>query len=99
MRRIGARIKTVCTVMERLGPISCTEIARLESIEPENVRIYCKRAELHGLAVADRTVRPITYTVIEGWLKKIEKPARIRRPKKEPPSLGCNFVFNLGAHV
>ena len=100
MRKIGSLIRTVCTTMDRLGPSTCKEIAdQLEKIDAENVRIYCKRAEQHGLALVDRTVRPFRYTVIQGWQEKTEKPVKEKKPKKQKPAYGCNFVFNLGAYA
>lgn len=105
-RPVGARIREVLEITEQMGVSNTTAIRRQMTgfVEFSNVCKFCSRAVGLGLLKADRTTKPITYTVVSDWRQQIDaRPAeRIRPPQpKAPPPVNtwkqANSVFALGA--
>lgn len=112
-RHIGSRIIECCRIVESLGTASYREVfERLDCVDVGNANKYCERAVSHGLMTVDRRVCPKRFSVVPGWMTKIEdtnvklsKPVTIKRPR-DTDSFVCasmrakvNSIFSIGALV
>lgn len=113
-RPVGARIREVLVIAEKLGPCTAPQIRALMQgdVEASNAAKYCSRAVGLRLMTVDRSSRLARFQPVPGWreLISVRTPApRVKRP--EPPVLVVesivaralrthpNSVFALGGEV
>lgn len=72
-RPIGARIREVCELLEKHGPINAKNLHALEpQIRASDVTKYARRAVVHGFANIDRTTWPHSYSVKSAWRDSVD---------------------------
>lgn len=81
-RLIGERIRSVCQVLEKTGPLGIAGLRKkFPEMEPSNLFKYCNRAVLHGLVDVDDSGPRRIYKVRKDW----EELIKTRNPNKVPP--------------
>ena len=105
-RPIGARIRQICEVLEKTGPLVTKEIcARLPNIEQSNAGKYCSRAVGLGLMTVNRVhAHRSYYAIVDNWRELIEQ-RRTTKPIKPPRPLkrisrwdGVSSIFQMGGN-
>lgn len=81
-RPIGERIRSVCQVLEKTGPLGIAGLRKkFPEMEPSNLFKYCNRAVAHGLVDVDDSGPRRIYKVKQDWAAII----KTRNLKKVPP--------------
>lgn len=80
-RPIGDRIRLVCQVLEKTGPLGIAGLRKkFPEMEPSNLFKYCNRAVLLGLVDVDDSGTRRIYAVKQDWAAII----KTRNPNKKP---------------
>ncbi len=97
-RPIGARIRQVCELLEKHGPINAKTLnAREPQISSSDVTKYARRAVVHGFATIDRDTWPHTYAVRADWRVIVEYRGEMKPRAERDYSRPVSSVWQLGA--
>lgn len=86
-RPIGERIRSVCQVLEKTGPLGMAGLKKqFPQTEPSTVFKCCNRAVLLGVLTADDSGPRRIYTVSPDWATIIAttNPSKVPPPRPRP---------------
>ena len=95
---IGARIRQVCELLEKHGPINAKN---LHAVDPQmsinDVTKYARRAVVHGFANIDRGTWPHSYSVKPDWRETVDFRGELRPRVERAPFVRVSSVWELGS--
>lgn len=92
-RPIGKNIRLVCEAVEAEGVSNYRRVAEITGLPVIATSRYATRAEGWGLMAIDRTTKPATYVVVEGWRSRVDAPTKPAAPVRLRP---VNSIFQMG---
>ena len=103
-RPIGERIRSICTVIEQIGPANSQTVrTHIPDVDHPNMLKFCNRAVSHGLLTIERVKRENIYTVVDDWelICGPRHTTMVKKPVRAMPVptrwQGISSVFQMGA--